>query len=82
LVELHVGAAHVPFWQTLEPQLVHTAPLIPHCVFVGVATHVVPLQQPLAQELAPHDGTTHAPLMHVRPVPHVVQLLPLAPQSC
>ena len=80
LEELHAGAAHVPFWQTLDPQLVHADPFAPHCVLLGVATQVVPLQQPVAHELGPQEGTTHAPLMQVRPLPHMVQLLPFDPQ--
>lgn len=61
--------ALLPHWQPLGPQLservrsqlVHVAPLVPHCEGVPGETQLVPLQQPVAHET---ESQTHAPLKH------------------
>jgi hypothetical protein len=71
----------VPQRQLPSPQLLarvalhaaHAAPFEPHCVIVGVPTHELPTQHPVAHDVASH---THAPATHLEPV----EQAPLKPQ--
>jgi hypothetical protein len=74
---------HVPFVQASPlPQAEHAAPAVPHlpldCPEYG--TQVLPLQQPMGQDVASH---THWPVvvLHSWPALHAPQAAPAAPHK-
>jgi hypothetical protein len=55
------------------PQLTHAAPPVPQCAVVPGETHVLPLQQPVPQEVALHSQVPEMhcwPLAQTAPAPH------------